>query len=109
MDVRKPPSEVVEDKLFVIIKQAFDVRKTLETKMNRRELLAFDQVLARHLQLDNLAPRLHESIKEEFNIVNQGRQVIEHKNNNKFNEQVQGYKRESMQREYNKSVKDSDA
>jgi hypothetical protein len=33
----------------MVIKQAFDVRKTLETKMSRRELLAFDQVLARHL------------------------------------------------------------
>lgn len=88
MDVRKPPAEVVDDKLFLIIKQAFDVRKNLERKMNRRELLAFDQVLARHLQHDNLAPRLHESIKEEFNVVNQGRQVIEHQNNNKFNERV---------------------
>lgn len=42
MDVRKPPTEVVDDKLFLIIKQAFDIRKNLETKMNRRELLAFD-------------------------------------------------------------------
>lgn len=109
MDVRKPPSEVVDDKLFVMIKQAFEIRKTLETKMNRRELLAFDQVLARHLQIDNLAPRLLESIREEFNVVNQGRQVIEHKNNNKFNETVQGKKRESMQREFNKSIKDTDA
>ena len=41
--------------------------------MNRRELLAFDNVLARHLQLENLAPRLREAIKEEFNMVNQGR------------------------------------
>ncbi|MFO0116176.1 MAG: hypothetical protein ACK521_00645 [bacterium] len=49
MDVRKPPKQVVDDKLFMIIKQAFDIRKTLETKMSRRELLAFDQVLARHL------------------------------------------------------------
>lgn len=30
MDVRKPPEQVVDDKLFLIIKEAFDVRKNLE-------------------------------------------------------------------------------
>ena len=85
MDVRKPPQKVVEDKLFMIIKQAFDVRKNLEQQMNRRELLAFDAVLARHLQPENLAPRLQESLKEEFNIANQGRSVIEQNNNNHYN------------------------
>lgn len=85
MDVRKPPKQVVEDRLFLLIKEAFDVRKELETSMNRRELLAFDNVLARHLQLENLAPRLREAIKEEFNIVNQGRQITEQKNNNSYN------------------------
>lgn len=49
MDVRKPVDRVVDDKLFVIIKQAFDVRRSLEKQMNRRELMAFDKVLARHL------------------------------------------------------------
>jgi len=42
MDVRKPPAQVVDDRLFILIKQAFDVRRTLEKQMNRRELLAFD-------------------------------------------------------------------
>lgn len=42
MDVRKPPDQVVDDHLFIMIKQAFDVRRSLESQMNRRELLAFD-------------------------------------------------------------------
>lgn len=49
MDVRKPAEKVVDDRLFILIKQAFDVRLELEKTMNRRELLAFDKVLARHL------------------------------------------------------------
>jgi|694.fasta_scaffold41616_1 hypothetical protein len=55
MDVRKPADKVVDDKLFVLIKEAFDVRKELEKKMNRRELIAFDKVLNRHLKTENLA------------------------------------------------------
>lgn len=77
--------------------------------MNRRELLAFDKVLARHLQMKNLAPRLKDSIKEEFNIINQGRQVTELKNNNTYNEMIQGMKRDSMQREVNRKIKNPDA
>jgi hypothetical protein len=70
MDVRKPADKVVDDKLFVLIKEAFDVRKELEKKMNRRELIAFDKVLNRHLKTENLAQRLKDSVKEEFNLVN---------------------------------------
>lgn len=109
MDVRKPAAKVVDDKLFVIIKQAFDVRQSLEKKMSRRELLAFDKVLARHLQQENLAPRLAESIQEEFNVVNQGRQIIEHNNNKKHDDFIQGIKRDHNQREWNKKIKDPDA
>lgn len=54
MDVRKPADKAVDDKLFLLIKEAFDVRKELEKKMNRRELLAFDKVLNRHLKTENL-------------------------------------------------------
>ena len=57
-DARKPANIYVQDKLQGIIQEAFDVRRKLEKKMSRRELIAFDRVLVRYLRKDNLDPLL---------------------------------------------------
>jgi len=48
-DVRKPPRQVVDDIMRRLIAEAFDVRFKMEKKMSRKELLAFDRVLAKQL------------------------------------------------------------
>ena len=48
-DVRKPPGQVVDDIMHRLIVEAFDVRFKMEKKMSRKELLAFDKVLAKQL------------------------------------------------------------
>ena len=65
-DVRKPASKYVEDKLRSVIQESFDVRAQLEPSMTRRELLAFDKVLARYLQHKNLMPKLRKAIEQDY-------------------------------------------
>lgn len=48
-DVRKPAKQYVDDKLMMVVREAFDVRAQLEKNMTRAELVAFDKVLARYL------------------------------------------------------------
>jgi hypothetical protein len=58
MDVRKPPKKYVADKMQEVVEEAFEVRRKLEKNMNRRELLAFDKVLGKYLEPENLLKRL---------------------------------------------------
>lgn len=44
--------------------------------MSRRELVAFDRVLSRYLQKENLEPVLVRAIKKDYNDVFAGRQII---------------------------------
>jgi hypothetical protein len=69
--VRKPAKQYVDDKLMMVIREAFDVRAGLEQKMTRAELVAFDKVLARYLQKDKLMPRVQRSIQDDYNALHQ--------------------------------------
>ena len=73
-DVKKPTDVYVKDKLREIINDAFAVRRKLEKKMSRRELVAFDRVLTRYLQKDNLEPLLRQEITKDYNEIFQGHQ-----------------------------------
>lgn len=75
-DAKKPSDVYVKDKLSRIIKEAFDTRRKLEKNMSRRELVAFDRVLARYLEKDNLESMLVNAIKKDYNDVFQGRQSL---------------------------------
>lgn len=71
-DVRKPADKYVEDKLFVMVVELFEIRAELEKSMTRKELVAFDKVFAKHLQHERLMPRLAEAINQDYNFINIG-------------------------------------
>ena len=77
--------------------------------MSRRELVAFDKVLAKYLEPENLLKRLESSIEEDYSLVFQGREMIEQaqQNASAFDDQLK--KQPNIQREYTKSIKDEDA
>ena len=76
-DVRKPAEQYVNDKLEQIIAEAFDCRKELEKNMGRRELLAFDRVLHRHLSQENLLPVLKNAVHRDYAEFDQGKQLVQ--------------------------------
>jgi len=45
--------------------------------MSRRELLAFDKVLAQYLEPQTLLKRLEASVDEDYSAIFQGRQIVE--------------------------------
>jgi len=73
MDVRKKPKQYVEEKVQEIVNEAFEVRRKLERKMSRRELIAFDKVLSKYLEPDNVLNRVEASIATDYSMINHGR------------------------------------
>ena len=69
MDVRNPPENYVTKKLQDVVRETFETRKKLEKNMSRRELVAFDKVLSKFLQPENLLRRLEASIQEDYSLV----------------------------------------
>lgn len=57
-DVRKPAALYVEEALRSILQDLFDIRRKLEKTFSRRELLAYDRILYKHLAFEKLMPRL---------------------------------------------------
>ena len=66
-DVRKPPIQYVDDKLYQILHQIFEVRRKVEKTLSRNELLAYDRTLAKHLTKDTLLPRLRDACDTDKN------------------------------------------
>lgn len=83
MDVRKPPSKYVQDKFQQVVNEAFITRRSLEKNMSRRELVAFDKVLAKYLQPENLLKRLEQTIEDDYSFLWTTRQAFEHERNRK--------------------------
>ena len=81
MDVRKAPEKYVADKLQLVVNEAFVTRRKLEKNMSRRELVAFDRVLAKYLEPENLIERLQVAIEEDYSLIFHGRQQIEQNRN----------------------------
>ena len=77
MDVRKPADLYVNDKLQDVVDEAFEFRRRMERTMTRRELVAFDKVLAKYMQPENLLKRLEAAIEQDYSLVFQGRAAIE--------------------------------
>lgn len=109
MDVRQKPEKYLEEKLQQVVDEAFETRSKLERNMSRRELVAFDKVLAKYLEPENLLKRLETSIEEDYSLVFQGREMIEQAQISRQNTSDQLKKQPDMQREFNKSIKNEDA
>lgn len=92
-----------------MIEEAFETRKKLERNMSRRELIAFDKVLAKYLEPENLLKRLDAAIEEDYSALWQGRQVAEHARLLASSHEEQTLKEPNKQREYNKNIVDEDA
>jgi hypothetical protein len=76
-DVRKPPAQLVDDKLTEILDEVFSIRKKLEKTFTRNELLAYDRLLIKHLSAEVLMPKLTYEIDAEFATLRQLAQVYE--------------------------------
>ena len=87
MDVRKKPAKYVEDKFEGVISEAFETRRRLEKTMSRRELLAFDNVLAKYLKRENVLQRLDDAIQADYSMIYQGRQMLEKAIQNKHSDE----------------------
>jgi hypothetical protein len=85
LDVRKPADLYVKDKLNQVIRDCFAARQKVEKKMTRAELNAFDRVLARYLQKDTLMPKLRSAITHDYDIVEQGKTLVNHAADNEKN------------------------
>lgn len=78
--------------------------------MTRAELSAFDKVLARYLQKGKLMPKLKEAIDADYNALNQGKTLVNSKNDRqKYDAEVQLMKVQHEQRDRNKHIVDEDA
>lgn len=60
-----------------MVTEAFEVRRKVEKNMSRRELLAFDRVLAQYLEPKSLVKRLDEAIEQEYSHIFQGKQLVD--------------------------------
>ena len=60
-----------------MIVEAFETRKKLEKNMSRRELVAFDRVLAKYLVPENIMKRLEQKIEEDYSSLYACRQLFE--------------------------------
>lgn len=109
MDVRKKPKQYVEEKVQEIVNEAFEVRRKLERKMSRRELIAFDKVLSKYLEPDNVLNRVEASIATDYSMINHGRQMHEHNVQMATTYEESLKKEPNNQRSYNRSIKDQDA
>jgi hypothetical protein len=67
------------------VEEAFEVRRKLERNMNRRELLAFDKVLSKYLEPENLLKRVETAIEQEYSLIFQGKQMVDQRENHKSN------------------------
>ena len=73
MDVRLKPEKYIQNKLQQVVDEAFLARRKLERNMSRRELLAFDKVLAKYLEPQTLLRRLEAAVEEDYSAIFQGR------------------------------------
>lgn len=67
-DPRKPTKAYVDDKLTEIIEEVFQMRRKLEKTFSRRELLAYDKILIKHLTHEILIPKLEQEIESDYNL-----------------------------------------
>ena len=77
--------------------------------MNRRELVAFDKVLSKYLEPENVLKRVKTSIAEDYSMINHGRQMHEQVAQMKTTEAEALKKEPNNQRNYNKEIKDEEA
>ena len=109
MDVRLKPEKYVKNKLQQVVDEAFEARRKLERNMSRRELIAFDKVLAKYLEPKTLMKRLDAAIEEDYSAVFQGRQIVEQGTNRASTDEYEIVSAPNMQRKFNKEIKDEDA
>lgn len=77
--------------------------------MTRRELLAFDRVLAKYLEPQSLVKRLDQAIDQDYSLIFQGKQMVDQASQQESSLQEQLMKEVNLQRNFNKKIKDEDA
>lgn len=108
-DPRKPASKYVRDVLEGIVDELFSARKGVEKHLSRRELTAYDQVLAKYLKMDQLLPKLKREINMHYNALEQQEQSFAHKADAKTSDEKQLMKERNKQSLFNKDVVNEDA
>ena len=56
--------------------------------MSRRELIAFDKVLAKYLQHNNLMPKLKRAVSKDYNQLHTSKSLIQAEKDNQENAQA---------------------
>lgn len=77
--------------------------------MTRNELIAFDEILTRYLQKDNLLPKIKEAISQDYSMLHGLNDAVRHAQDSKTSNEIQMMKHENSQVDYNKKIKDTDA
>lgn len=77
--------------------------------MSRRELIAFDKVLAKYLQHNNLMPKLKRAVSKDYNQLHTSKSLIQAEKDNQENSQAQAMKFSNEQRTFNKETQNEDA
>jgi len=108
-DPRKPAQLVVRETLESIIQELFNSRRNLEKQLSRRELLAYDQVLAKYLEHDSLMAKVKLEIDRDYNFLEQQNQQVSHVKDNFKSEQKQLMKERNQQPEMNRGILNEDA
>lgn len=110
IDVRKPAPKYVEDKLFHILNEVFEIRQRLEKTFTRNELVAYDRILLKHLTQENLLPKLKAEIQKDFSLMNQASHMLEAEKEGSIENLVkQAVKEPNNQNDENRAIKNEDA
>lgn len=108
-DVRKPADKYVEDKLEELVQAKFDQRRKLEKGMSRRELLAFDEMLSRHLEKATLLPELQKAIQSDYHDLFAGKHAVENGRERKRDKEIQFKKFDNKQKQENREIINPDS
>ena len=108
-DVRKPAEQHVKEVLRSILDELFAARRGVEKNLSRRELLAYDKVLAKCLERDTLLGKLRRDLDMTFSTFEHVNQLTDQLQGNENNEKKQRMKERNAQPEFNRGIVDEDA
>ena len=108
-DVRKDPKQHVEDKLYEVIHETFEARRKVEKNMTRRDLMAYDRVLAQYLEKEHIMEMMMKNLEDEHGQVLLGGQLIMHDKASTVDEDYQDAKMPSATREVRANIKNEDS
>ena len=108
-DARKPVDQWVRDEVQEIVSEHFELRKSLEPRMSRRELVAFDKALVEKLGVEAVTQKLFQEAEEQRGVLLQSQSNIEQQKENLGNEAMQWQKEKNHQADVNAKTLNEDA